>query len=467
MKTFLDDEFMLGGEFSKKLYRNYAQKMPIFDFHCHLDPKDIAEDRRFRNLTELWLSGDHYKWRLMRACGVEEEYITGGADPYQKFLKWAGTVPNCVGNPLYHWTHLELQRFFGIQELLNPETAPQIWEKANSLLAAPEFSARGILRRFHVRAVCTTDDPLSGLRWHARFAKGETGVLMLPTFRPDKALHVENEGFREYVGEMEKVCGTRIDSPETLAKALEGRAEFFRSMGCRGADQSFSSPDFTVRDPEAAREAFREGMEGRRPSKRGTDAFQTELMTALGRVYRRLGFVMQLHLGVIRNNSARMFRLTGPDTGFDSVGDGVSAASLSALLDGLDRTDELPKTVLYTLNDNDNAKLESLAGCFQGGPDGAKVQFGAAWWFHDSRDGMLNQMRTLANMGLLGSFIGMLTDSRSFASYPRHEYFRRILCGLLGGWAENGEAPADERLLGDMVQNICYRNAARYFGIES
>lgn len=467
MKTFVENSFMLHSEAANKLFHEHAEKMPIFDFHCHLSPKEIAEDKHFSDLTELWLSGDHYKWRLMRANGVEEKYITGDAAPYEKFLKWADAIPNCVGNPLYHWTHLELKRYFNIDLLLNSDTAPAIWEACNRQISSPEFSARSIIKQFNVKAVATTDDPIDDLRYHKQISEDKSfDARVLPTFRPDKALHVENKGFKEWIETLSTISGIKIDSLEQLIKALEQRAEFFCSMGCKGADQSFSSPDFTVHDHAAADAAFLSGMSGNKPSVYEVNAYQSELMLALGKIYHRLDFVMQLHLSVVRNNSSRMVNLLGPDTGFDTIGDQISTVSLSALMDGLDKTDELPQTILFTLNDNDNAKLAGIAGCFQSGRIKSKVQFGAAWWFHDHRNGMVKQMEVLADTGLLSSFIGMLTDSRSFLSYTRHEYFRRILCDLLGSWMENSEVPMDFDLMGNIVENICYNNAMDYFHMD-
>lgn len=467
MKTFIDRNFILESEDAQALYHSYAENEPIFDYHCHLSPREISEDRHFSNLSELWLENDHYKWRLMRANGIAERYITGDAGPYEKFLAWAATVSRSVGNPLYHWTHLELQRYFSVDELLDEKTAPEIWETCNRRIASPDFSVRNILSQFQVKALATTDDPTDGLRYHRQMAADASfAVQVLPTFRPEKALRVASPEFRVWVESLGKLCGMKIDSLEALAEALAARAEFFQSAGCRGADQSFAAPDFTVNDPSAAREAFLKGLEGRAPTAYEVNAYETALMLLLGRLYHRLGWVMQLHLGAVRNNNFQMFEQLGPDAGFDSIGDTLPAASLSSLLNGLESTGELPSTILFTLNANDYAKIATMAGCFQEAGKRSKVQLGAAWWFHDSQDGMTEQMKLLANTGLLANFTGMLTDSRSFLSYPRHEYFRRVLCNLVGGWMDRREMSPDREAAGAMVKEICFRNAMDFYGLR-
>lgn len=466
MKTFIDDNFMLNSPTAVRLYHEYAKTMPIFDYHCHLNPKEILEDKKYSDLTEIWLGGDHYKWRLMRANGVDEKYVTGDVDPYDKFLKWAETIPKCVGNPLYHWTHLELKRFFDIDEILCPESAPEVWKACNAKLVDPEFSARSLIRNSNVKALCTTDDPIDDLENHFELTKDETfSVKVLPTFRPDKALHLENAGFTDWIARLTEAAGMKITTFEELVQALEKRAEFFKTAGCRVSDHSFGYPDFTKGTLEEAQSAFQKALAGEKLSQEDINAYKTYLMHALGRIYHRLDFAMQLHLGVIRNTNTKMFKITGPDTGFDCIGNGISADSLVALFDGMNKTDELPRTVVYCLNDKDNEKIASILGCFQSGFSG-KMQLGSAWWYNDQRDGMLAQMKTVGNYGLLSHFIGMLTDSRSFLSYTRHEYFRRILCDLLGTWAESGEVPMDYILLGGMVKDICYNNAVQYFGLE-
>lgn len=467
MTTFIRDDFLLQSTTARRLYEEYARNMPIFDYHCHLSPREIWENEPAADMTALWLGGDHYKWRLMRAHGVEERFITGGAEPYEKFLRWADTVSHSVGNPLYHWCQLELLRYFGVEELLTAESAPRIWETCNRLLASGAGRPRSLIVNSGVKALCTTDDPADDLCWHRALANDAAfPVQVLPTFRPDKAIHLQNPGAREWVEHLGVAAGRVIDSFDSLLAALADRAATFKAAGCRLSDHSFGSPDFTVRDAAKARTAFSRLLKGEPIPAEELAAYQTELMLELGRLYHRLDFSMQLHFGVVRNTNTRQFRVLGPDTGFDSIGDSLPAASLIALLDGLEVTGELPRTVLYTLNPADNAKFASVAGSFQSGPARGKVQCGAAWWFNDHLDGMLDQMKTLANTGLLSTFIGMLTDSRSFLSYTRHEYFRRILCDLLGGWAEQGLAPGDPAALGGMVQDICYNNAVRYFGLS-
>ncbi|HBR02055.1 MAG TPA: glucuronate isomerase [Ruminiclostridium sp.] len=467
MKTFISDSFLLHSSMAEKLYHKYADKMPVFDYHCHLNPKDILADRRFQNLTEIWLEEDHYKWRLMRFCGVEEEYITGKADPYEKFLKWARTVPKIMGNPLYHWIHLELKRYFDIDELLNPKTAPEIWKACNEKLSKEEYSVRSLIVRCNIRVLCTTDDPADDLASHLELAGDKSfPVKILPSFRPEKAVNIESKGFAEYMARLSKASGIRISSFGDVVKALEDRAEYFRGAGCLTSDISLHSPDFTKGTMEDAERGLKKSLAGGEPTEAEINAYKRHLLIALGRIYNRLDFCSQLHMGVLRNNNSRMYPATGPDAGFDAMGDGVSARSLISLLDTLDKTCELPKTIIYGLDENDHAKILSIIGCYQGGGLCGKLQLGSAWWFNDHIEGIRRQLSTLASMGALGSFIGMLTDSRSFLSCTRHEYFRRILCDLIGRWAENGEVPYDEELLGGMVQDICFYNAVRYFGLK-
>lgn len=466
MKTFIKDDFMLNNPTAAVLYHSFAEQMPIFDYHCHLNPQDILENRQFGDLAELWLAGDHYKWRLMRANGLDEKYITGDADNYQKFLMWAQTVPKCIGNPIYHWTHLELKRYFGIDELLTPESAPAIWKACNEKLAQKDFYTRGLIERFNVKTICTTDDPADSLSAHKALKEDKSfDVKVLPTFRPDKAIHIENDGFIDWISKLASTSNTVIDCFDSLKVALEKRAEYFKSIGCKVADHSFGSPDFIVGTECEAEAAFAKTLEGKSLTLREIGVYQKQLTLFLGRLYNKYGFVMQLHFGVIRNINSRMYNLKGADIGCDSVGTGISADSLAALLDALEITGELPKTVVYSLDENDNAKIASVIGCFQNGYCAGKIQLGAAWWFNDHRDGMLSQMKILGDIGLLSSFIGMLTDSRSFLSYTRHEYFRRILCSLIGEWAENGEIPMNFELLGNLIKDICYNNAVSYFGI--
>ncbi len=467
MRPYIHPDFLLPTEAARRLYHSFAAKEPIFDFHCHLSPQEIREDARFETITQVWLGGDHYKWRLMRANGVPEELITGDGDPYEKFLAWARTVEKSVGNPLYAWTHMELKNYFGVEELLSEKTAPAIWEACNAKLREESFSARGLICQSNVKALCTTDDPADTLEHHAALAAdGSFPVKVLPAFRPETALHPEQVNFRDWVARLGEVTGKKIAALGDLEEALAQRAAYFQERGCLIADQSLQSPDFTTGTRQEAEAAFVKALAGEALSPAEQNAYQTQLLLNLGRLYRKMGFVMQLHFGVLRNTNSRMFPRTGPDAGFDCVGDGVSAASMAALFDALDKTDELPPTVIYSLNACDDDKLASVLGAFQQGTFPQKMQLGAPWWFSDHKDGMVKMMKALANTGLLSGFIGMLTDSRSFLSYARHEYFRRVLCGLLGQWMEDGEIPQDYDLVGPMVRDICYGNAAAYFGLK-
>ncbi|HEY8464089.1 MAG TPA: glucuronate isomerase [Bacillota bacterium] len=467
MKAFMDKDFLLNNPTAVELYENYAKDMPIYDYHCHLNPKEIAENKRYRNITEIWLGGDHYKWRAMRAMGIDERYITGDASDYEKFLKWAETIPNCIGNPLYHWTHLELKRFFGIDQLLSVETADQIWNRCNELLQKDDFTARSLIERSNVKALCTTDDPTDTLEYHQALAKDASfKVKVYPAWRPDKALNIEKPGFREWIAKLGKVTGMEIKTFDDLTKALLQRLEYFHRMGCRLSDHAADPVLYEESTAAEVTAILQKGLRGESLSAKEIAQFKTELLVFLGREYARHGWVMQLHIGTIRNNSQRMMRLLGPDTGFDAIADYTFGVALSRFMDKLDSTDELPKTVLYCLNPRDNEMLASLAGCFQGGGVAGKIQFGSGWWFNDQKDGMIRQLVALANIGLLPLFVGMLTDSRSFLSYTRHEYFRRVLCNLIGEWVESGEVPNNIQHLGTIVQNICYRNAEKYFGIR-
>ncbi len=463
---FINDTFMLQNDAARLLYHNYAEQMPIFDYHCHLSPAEILENKQFNSITELWLSGDHYKWRLMRANGVAERYITGDADSFEKFEKWAETISRCYGNPLYHWTQLELKRYFGIDDLLCKENAREIYDRCNTLLKQEDFRARGLILKSGVAALCTTDDPADDLKSHIALAEDPSfPVQVLPTFRPDKAIHLENEGFADYIKELGVSAEIEIKDFDSLKLALLKRAEYFKAHGCLLSDHAFGAPNFAVCDKNAADLAFTKALEGKELTASDISAYHTQVMLYLGSIYEQLGFAMQLHLGVVRSVNTAMFRLVGADTGFDGIGDDLSVESVLRLLDLMGQQNSLPKTVLYSLNPNDNDKLAVAAGCFQEGPTIGKIQFGAAWWFNDHRDGMVNQMKALANTGILANFIGMLTDSRSFVSYTRHEYFRRILCNLLGSWVDAGEIPADFEKLGKVVEDICFNNAAVYFGL--
>lgn len=467
MKKFMDKDFLLEGEVAKKLYHEYSSTMPIFDFHCHLNPAEIWENKRYSNISELWLGGDHYKWRAMRSNGVSEETITGkDADAKFKFQEWARTVESAIGNPLYHWTHLELQRYFGIDETLTSKNCDEIYDRCNELLKGEDFTARRLIERSGVAAICTTDDPIDDLKYHINLKNDNTfSVKVLPTFRPDKAINIEKDGFHTWLNRLSEVVGFEIDTYSKLQKALEMRIEFFHSVGCLVSDHGLDTVVYNEGTEEELSAIFIKGLNKENISLEELNTYKGELLVWLGKEYNRLGWVMQIHTGAIRNNSQRMFKKLGADTGFDSIGDTNYAEALARTLDRLDSTDELPKTILYCLNPKENYVLGTMIGCFQGGGIPGKIQFGSGWWFNDQKDGMIEQMKALGNLGLLPRFVGMLTDSRSFLSYTRHEYFRRILCNLLGTWVENGEFPKDYELLGKIVQDISYTNAKNYFNI--
>ncbi len=459
MRAFMDDNFLLTTDTARHLYHDIAADLPIIDYHCHLSPKEIFEDRHFENITQLWLGGDHYKWRLMRWAGVDERFITGDADDRGKFQKWAETLSLAIGHPLYHWSHLELRRYFGYEGALNGETAEEVWQLCNERLKS--LSARQLIAGSKVKALCTTDDPADSLEWHQKLAAdGSFSVKVLPSFRPDKAMAIEKPEYLEYLQSLGE-----IGSFAQLVQVLKEKLAFFISLGCRVSDHGMLSVPYAPAAEEEADAVFRKRLEGKMPTAHEEKQFKTALLLALGREYRRRGVVMQLHFGVIRDNSRRVFRALGPDAGIDSIGDAPSIRELAAFLNALDETGELPKTILYSLNPNDNAALVTVIGAFQTGEAVSKVQHGSAWWFNDHRSGMIDQLTTLAADGYLAGFVGMLTDSRSFLSYARHEYFRRILCELIGGWVENGEYPNDEKALRTIVEGICFKNAERYFGL--
>lgn len=466
MKQFLDEDFLLSTPTAQRLYHEYAASQPIYDYHCHLNPRVVAENKPFANLAEIWLAGDHYKWRGMRSAGIDERFITGDASDYEKFQAWAKTVPMCLGNPLYHWTHLELRRPFGITNtVLNPETAEGIWTQCNDLLATPEFSPRGIMQQMNVKMVGTTDDPLDTLEYHKAIAADQSfDIEVAPSWRPDKAFKIELEGFAAYIDKLGRAADIEIERFSDLLTALDRRLDHFAAHGCRAADHGIEVLRFAAIPDEAELDKIlHRRMHGGTLSELEVAQYTTAVQVWLGRQYAKRGWVMQLHIGAQRNNNTRMFRLLGADAGFDSIADKSFAFELSSLLDAMDVTNELPKTILYCLNPRDNEVLGTMIGNFQGGGIAGKIQFGSGWWFNDQKDGMQRQMEQLSQLGLLSQFVGMLTDSRSFLSYTRHEYFRRILCEMIGRWAENGEVPNDMGLLGSMVQNICYHNARNYF----
>ena len=467
MKQFLNEDFLLSNDTAKVLYHKYAKEMPVYDYHCHLSPQEIAEDKTYKNITEVWLGGDHYKWRGMRSNGVTEDFITGNQSDKDKFMKFAETVPYTIGNPLYHWTHLELQRYFDIDKTLSPETAEEIWTICNEKLATEEFTAKALIKRSNVKVICTTDDPCDDLRYHKQILEDKHfDVQVRPTFRPDKAINVDQATFVPYIEKLSRVVGYEIDSVETLVSALLERVDYFHDLGCRLSDHALDTVRYSLSNPEKASVAFDLAIQGEPLSEDMVNTFKGRIINALGKAYAKKGWVMQLHIGALRNNNQRMYDALGPDTGFDSINDEIMAKPLSGLLNDLDKTDELPKTIIYCLNPRDNYVIGTMIGNFQGGGIPGKIQFGSGWWFCDQKEGMIDQMKALSNLGLLARFVGMLTDSRSFLSYTRHEYFRRILCNLIGEWVENGEYPNEVEFLGKVVQDISYNNAANYFEID-
>lgn len=465
MKKFMDKHFMLQSGTAQQLYHNHAAKMPIFDYHCHLSPQEVAEDRQWDNLGEIWLGGDHYKWRAMRTNGVDERFVTGDAPWREKFKKWAGTVPQTIRNPLYHWTHLELKRCFGIDTLLNSQTADKIFDEAAAMLRTPEFSARNLMRKMNVKAVCTTDDPVDDLSWHRQIADDGFEVKVLPTFRPDKAM-MFSPFWKTYIGTLEEACGEKIKDFESLLAAIDLRHEFFHSVGCRLSDHGVVYVPDADATPAELDAIFQRAMSGETIGLQEREKFEAVFLYEVGKMNHARGWVQQFHVGVFRNNNSRLFAKLGPDTGFDSIADSRQGPGLIRLLDRLDSTGQLARTILYNINPADNELMATMIGNYQDGSCPGKMQFGSGWWFLDQKDGMEKQMNALSALGLLSRFIGMLTDSRSFLSYPRHEYFRRILCNLIGNDIENGEIPADMELLGPMVENICFNNAESYFGIK-
>lgn len=464
----MSDDFLLDTEFSRQLYHGFAAKQPIFDFHCHLPPQLIADDYQFKNLYDIWLKGDHYKWRAMRSNGVDERFCTGDASDYEKFEAWAATVPETIGNPLYHWTHLELRRPFGLTGVqLSPKTARSVWDFCNEKLAEDQFSARGIMTQMQVKMVGTTDDPIDDLRHHAVIAADHSfKTKVLPSWRPDKAFNIEAEGFIDYIQKLGEVSDINIDSFATLTAALNKRLDHFAAHGCKVSDHALDEVVYAEANETQLNAIFQRRQQQQALSEHDIAAFKTAVLLFLANQYYQRGWVQQYHIGALRNNNSRRLITLGPDTGFDSINDAPIAKALSRLLDAQDRNDQMPKTILYCLNPRDNEVLATMIGNFQAGGTPGKMQFGSGWWFNDQKDGMERQMTQLAQLGLLSRFVGMLTDSRSFLSYTRHEYFRRILCRMIGRWVTDGEAPADLELLGHMVENICFNNAKHYFGIE-
>lgn len=464
MKEFMDRDFLLDTDTAKHLFHDYCEDMPICDYHCHLSPREIYENKQPDNISELWLSGDHYKWRAMRSCGIPEKYCTGDASPKEKFEKFAFALQYAIGNPLYHWAHIELQRYFGINTPLSAKTADDIYERANAAIASGDFRPRTLIEKSNVKMLCTTDDPIDSLEYHKKIADlEEFDCKVLPTFRPDKALNIQAPDFAEYVGKLASAAEMEINSYSDVIKALLKRADYFHSFGCRISDQAFEVPPYAVASDDEINEVFKKAMNGETISKEEADMYKTPVVVALGEKYHDLGWAMELHMGAIRNNNTRMFNALGPDTGFDSVGDGEVAIPLSRLLDAMAKEDKLPKTILFNLNDKDNTVLATMLGNFQSDEAPSKIQYGPAWWFLDTMDGMTAQLKSLGNLGILGKFVGMETDSRSFTSYGRHEYFRRILCALIGRWVEDGWYANDDEMLKEIVQGISFNNAKEYF----
>ena len=455
----MNKNFMLKTPTAQTLYHKIAADLPIIDYHCHLSAKEIYEDRRFQNITAIWLEGDHYKWRLMRSYGIEERYITGDADDKEKFEKWIQTLSTAIGNPLYDWSRLELANYFGFEDPICPENTEKMWTVCCKALAKPAFSARGVIARSGVEVICTTDDPADSLEWHQKLRESDFGVKVLPSFRPDKALGIEKEGYREYLSRLGE-----IHSVAELKSALENRLEAFISLGCRVSDHGMEAVPFAPAGEDAIERIFAKRLKGEIPTLLEQQQFKTAMLLFLGKCYAERGFVMQLHFGVMRDLSERVFKALGPDAGIDAIGNQIRVSDLAAFLNALDKDNALPKTVLYSLNPNDNAALVSVMGAFQTGEAKGKLQHGSAWWFNDHEGGMRAQLQTLAAEGHLATFIGMLTDSRSFLSYARHEYFRRILCDLVGTWVEADKFPDIETLLREIIEGICYKNAKEYFG---
>ena len=464
---FIHDDFLLSTPTARLLFRKYAQDEPILDYHCHLPPQDVASNRRFRNLFEIWLEGDHYKWRAMRANGVDERFCTGDAEPRDKFLAWARTVPHTLRNPLYHWTHLELQRYFGIDSILDEKSGPAIWEQANAQLAGEDLRAHGILKRFHVKAVCTTDDPTDDLACHKSIAASGLATKVFPAFRPDKALNVHlPEMFNPWVQRLEAASNTSIGSYANFLDALKKRHDFFHQMGGRLSDHGLNHPYADFCSEQQAASVFDKSRSGKAATPEEQAQFASNMMLHFGRWDAARSWTKQLHLGARRNNNTRRFQQMGPDTGWDSIGDWPQIDALGAYMDRLDQENALPKMVIYNLNPADNYAVATMIGNFQDGITAGKIQLGSGWWFLDQKEAMTWQMNALSNCGLISKFLGMLTDSRSFMSYPRHEYFRRVLCDMFGRDVENGELPDNEELVGGTIRNICYGNAHRFLGLD-
>lgn len=465
MKAFMDQNFILETETAQKLYHDFAAKTPIIDYHCHINPKEIAEDRKFENITQVWLGGDHYKWRFMRSCGVEEKYITGDASDYEKFCKWAECVGKAIGNPLFHWSHLELQRYFGYMGHLNKNTADEVWNLCNEKLQDDSMSVRNLIRQSNVKFIGTTDDPIDTLEWHQKIKADDSfDVVVAPSWRPDKAMNIEKPDFADYLVKLAAAAGMdKIASFEDLKAALANRMDYFNANGCKVSDHALEYVMYAPATAEEIEAILAKRLSGEAVTREEELQFKTAFMIYMGKKCNELDWGMQLHYGCKRDNNKFMYDKMGPDTGFDCINNYAPSAQLADFLNALIATNELPRTVIYSLNPNDNEAIGTILGCFQDSTAVAKIQQGSAWWFNDHKVGMENQMISLANLGNLSGFVGMLTDSRSFLSYTRHEYFRRILCNLVGGWVENGEYPADMEMLEEIIKGISYYNAKNYF----
>jgi len=464
MNSFMNANFLLDTNTAIRLYHSYAKDVPILDYHCHINPKEIAEDRHFENITQLWLGGDHYKWRFMRSCGVKEELITGNASDKDKFFAWAKCLGVAIGNPLYHWSHLELQRYFGYEGVLNHNTAEHVWELCNQKLRQADFGARKLITESNVTLICTTDDPIDSLEWHKKIKEDATfSVQVLPAWRPDKAMNIESPEFIDYISLLASVSNVPISSFASLKKALLDRMDFFSSMGCLVSDHALEYVMYAPSTEEEIEAIFSKRFHNLPLTNIESLKFKTAFMLFVGEQYKKRNWVMQLHFGCKRNNNTNMYQALGADTGYDCINNYTPSEQLADFLNALDTLCGLPKTVLYSLNPNDNEAIASIIGCFQDSSAISKIQHGSAWWFNDNKTGMESQLISLANLGNLSGFVGMLTDSRSFLSYTRHEYFRRILCNLFGHWIENGEYPDDDEMLKPIIQNICYDNAVKFF----
>jgi len=464
MKEFMNEDFLLTSEAAQNLYHSYAENLPIIDYHCHINPQEIYEDRKFKNITEVWLGGDHYKWRIMRANGVDEKFVTGDGSDREKFQKYAESLSVAIGNPLYHWSHLELKRFFGYNGVLNGDTAEEVWNLCNEQLQKPEFTVRNLIRRSKVDVICTTDDPQDDLKWHKLLKEEkDLGFTVIPAWRPDKAMRINQPGFVPHVQKLEELTGLKINTFEKFIEALNMRMAFFNEMGARESDHALDYVPYVPATPAEIEAIFQKGLKQEEISWDELQQYLTAFMMEMGKGYKKYNWVMQLHYGCKRNNNSKMFEKLGADTGFDCISNVAPASELTNFLDALAKEDQLPKTILYSLNPVDNSLIDSVIGCFQDGKTAGKIQHGSAWWFNDHKMGMSAQLESLASIGVLGNFIGMLTDSRSFLSYPRHEYFRRILCEFLGNLVDNGEYPNDQKALKRIVEGISYYNTKNYF----